>query len=82
MTWALMRSFGVTRGRFHSRSSPGHLRVFSNHFIFKINVGKRRIRHATTLNLNDVICNRLLVDLEIHHSNSESLFVGSDSFRD
>jgi len=24
-----------------------------SHFIFKINVGKKRIRHRTTLNLND-----------------------------
>ena len=27
----------------------------ASHFIFEINVGKRRIRHRTTLNLNDVI---------------------------
>ena len=48
------------------------------HFIFEINVGKSRIRHITTLNLND---NRFSVDLEIHHSISESLYVGSDSCR-
>ena len=29
-----------------------------NHFIFEINVGKRRIRHRTTLNLNYAIFNR------------------------
>ena len=52
-----------------------------SHFIFEINIGKRRIRHGTTLNLNDTIFNRLGVDLEIHHSISVSLFIGSDSFR-
>ena len=26
-----------------------------SHFIFEINVGKSRIRHRTTLNLNDVV---------------------------
>ena len=35
-----------------------------NHFIFEIHVGKSRIRHRTTLKLND---NRLRVDLEIIH---------------
>ena len=29
-----------------------------SHFIFAINVGKSRIRHRTTPNLNDVIFNR------------------------
>ena len=29
-----------------------------SHFIFEINVGESRIRHRTTLNLNDVIFNR------------------------
>ena len=41
-------------------------------------VGKRRIRHGTTLNLNDVIFNRFGVDLEIHHSISESFYIGYD----
>ena len=36
-----------------------------SHFIFGINVGKGRIRHRTTLNLNDGIFNRFWVDLEI-----------------
>jgi len=36
-----------------------------SHFILQINVGKRRIRHKTTLNLNDVIFDRFWVDLEI-----------------
>ena len=52
-----------------------------SHFIFEINVGKSRIRHTTTLNLNDAIFNRFWVDLEIHHSISESFYIGSDSFR-
>ena len=38
-----------------------------NQFIFEINVGKSRIRHRTTLNLNDAISDRFEVDLEIHH---------------
>ena len=38
---------------------------YSSHFIFEINVGKRRIRHRTTLNSNDAIFNRFWVDLEI-----------------
>ena len=37
-----------------------------SHFIFEINVGKSRIRHITTLNLNDVIFNQFLFDKEIH----------------
>ena len=48
------------------------------HFIFEINVGKSRIRRGPTQ--NDVIFNRFWVDPEIHHSISESLYVGSDSF--
>ena len=52
-----------------------------SHFIFEINVGKRRIRHRTTLNLNDVIFNRFWVDLVIHYSIWESFLVGSDSFQ-
>ena len=31
------------------------LTPYPNHFIFEIKVGKRRIRHRTTLNLNDLI---------------------------
>ena len=30
-----------------------YLRVVPNHLSFEINVGKRRIRHTTTLNFND-----------------------------
>ena len=33
-----------------------------NHFIFEINVGKGRIRHTTTLNLNDEFLDRLKID--------------------
>ena len=36
-----------------------------SHFIFEINVGNRRIRHGTTLNLNDIIFHWFWVDLEI-----------------
>ena len=36
-----------------------HLRVVTSHFIFETNVGKRRIRHKTTLNLNDINFNGL-----------------------
>ena len=36
-----------------------------SHFIFENNVGKKRIRHRTTLNLNDPTPNRFWVDLEI-----------------
>ena len=43
-----------------------------NHFIFEINVGKSRIRHRTTLELNDEFQDRL----KIQTSNSESFFVG------
>ena len=34
-----------------------------SHFIFDINVGKRRIRHTTTLKLDDEFLNRLKIDL-------------------
>ena len=50
----------------------------TSHFIFQVNVGKRRIRHRMTLNLN---LQSILSQLEIHHSISESLYVGSVSFR-
>ena len=33
-----------------------------NHFIFKINVGNSRIRHRTTLNLNDEFLDRVKID--------------------
>ena len=33
-----------------------------NHFIFEINVGKSRIRHTTTLKLNDGFLDRLKSD--------------------
>ena len=36
-----------------------------SHFIFEINVGKSRIRHLTTLNLNEATLNRFWLDLEI-----------------
>ena len=43
-----------------------------SHFISDINVGKSRIRHWTTLELNDEFPDRL----KIQTSNSESFFVG------
>ena len=44
-----------------------HLKSSSDqsHFLLKINVGKSRFRYRTTLNLNDVICNRFWVGLKI-----------------
>ena len=53
-----------------------HLRVVQTQAILFLNVGKRRIRHRTTLNLNDIIFNRLGVNLEIIIG-----YVGSASFR-
>ena len=41
--------------RFKGSSNP-------NHFIFEINVGKSRIRHTTTLQLNDEVLDRLKID--------------------
>ena len=33
-----------------------------SHFIFEINIGKSRIRHTTTLKLNDKVLGRLQID--------------------
>ena len=44
-------SISQPSGREHVKGSPRDL----GHFIFEINVGKRRIRERTTLNLNDII---------------------------
>ena len=49
-----------------------------NQFIFQINVGKRRIRHVTTLKLKDEFLDRIK---SVADSNSKSLYVGSASFR-
>ena len=51
------------------------------HFIFENNVGKIRIQLRMTLHFELRHFNRIGVDLEIHHSISESSYVGSDSFR-
>ena len=51
------------------------------HFIFENNVGKSRIRLRMALHFELRHFNRIGVDLEIHHSISESFYVGSDSFR-
>ena len=47
----------------------------ASHFIFEINVGKSRIRHRTTLNLNGIIFYRFIVDLEIHYTLFQSRFM-------
>jgi len=83
MTW-----FGNTQSKINQKSylgipKPGFdNRVKgssdSSHFMFEINVGKSRIRHITTLNLN---FQSFLVDLEIHHSNSEPFYDVTDSVR-
>ena len=36
--------------------------LYPNHFIFEINIGKGRIRHTTTLKLNDEFLDRLKID--------------------
>ena len=41
---------GLFENKFYLKGSSDQ-----SHFIFKINVGKRRIRYRTTLNLNDLI---------------------------
>ena len=41
----------------------------SSHFIVEINVGKSRIRHRMTLNLNDAILNSFWIDLKIQFQN-------------
>lgn len=49
-----------------------------SHFILEFNVGKCRIRYRTTLEFLD----RLKIDLRFFKdSNSEFLYLGSDSFR-
>ena len=52
-----------------------------SYFIFELYGGNSRIRHVTTLNLNDIIFNRFWVDLAIHDLIWASLSVESDSFR-
>ena len=41
---------------------PSSLTVDPSHFSFEINVGKRRIRHRTTLKLNGEFLDRLQID--------------------
>ena len=65
----LIKSWNSDQGWF----SIGHQvapRMDQIHIIFEINVGKSRIRRRTILNFN-----RFGVDLEIHHSISESFYV-------
>ena len=52
-----------------------------SHLIFGINIGKRQIQDRTTLNLNDNIFKRFLIDPENHYSISESFYVATVSFR-
>ena len=63
-----------------------YLRVVQTQAIsfFKVNVGMSRIRHKTTLNLNDVIFNRFWVDKEIWVAiqNPVPFYIGSDSDND
>ena len=35
---------------------------YPNHFIFEINVGKKRIRYTTTVKFNDEILDRFKID--------------------
>ena len=53
----------------------------TSHFIFEINVEKRRIRQRTTLKLNDEFLNWLKIGWRCRHPSSESFSVGSASFR-
>jgi len=76
--WTLMVPNGTYLNRTCQKNHMFKGSSDSSHFIFEINVGKRRIRHRTTLNLND---NKFGVDLEIHNLISSSLYVGSNSFR-
>ena len=46
------------------------------HFIFEIDFGTSRIRHTTTLILNDELQDRLRIDWRWCHLNSESVNVG------
>ena len=52
-----------------------------SYFIFEINIVKGRIRHRTTLKLNDEFLDGLKIDWRWRYSNSESFHVGSASFR-
>ena len=45
--------------------------LYPSHFTFEINVGKRRIRHRTTVNLNSINFNRFF------YSVSDSLFMSN-----
>jgi len=44
-----------------------------NHFIYEISVGKRRIRHRTTLNLNFFLIDSKLIEDDIIQIESRSL---------
>ena len=60
--WGVERLFYNQKGIYSTQCKYSHSIKGSSdpgHFIFEINVGKRRIRHKTTLNLNDVNFNRV-----------------------
>ena len=44
------------------KNAKSKLRVMQTYFIFEINLGKSRIRHTTTLKLNDEFLDRLNTD--------------------
>ena len=51
-------SLGVHTVRFHKIKGS----LDPSHFIFEINVGKKRIRYTTTVKFNDEILDRLKID--------------------
>ena len=65
------RPLGIRNPLYFSSKNFGTISVNGSpdpsHFIFEINVGKRRIRYGTTLNLNDLMFIRFSIDLEIHY---------------
>ena len=59
----------LIRDDFHRKDAPHFIRLpmfeassDQIHFIFEINVGKSRIRHITTLKLNDEFLDRVKID--------------------
>ena len=54
-TSAFVKAMEAGVSNFKTGSNPGH-------FSFEIDVGKRRIRHRTTMKLNDDFLDRLKID--------------------
>ena len=67
-----LESIFISKNIFKGSSDPSH-------FISEINVGKSRIRHRTTLNINQIIFKRFRVDPEIHF---QSRSMSDPSFSD